>query len=163
MRSCRLITLPIDIPTGPWESPSLAKSELNDWTLNLNTGGGRFTLIWSSSYQPTSKKGMQKSLSCYRVRNSKICREIRNTISQKCNCPYSIRIEECMEGWAIASGCFQHNHDLVKSEGASLAEAALRQIPEQFISLGFELKRAGLSASKINQVFTSKALNKIDP
>ena len=47
----------------------------------------------------------------------------------------------------------------MEREGASLAEAALRQIPEQFISLGFELKRAGLSASKINQVFISKAHN----
>ena len=32
----RTVTLPIYIPTGPWESPELAKLQLNDWALNLN-------------------------------------------------------------------------------------------------------------------------------
>ena len=48
------------IPTGPWESPELAKLQLNDWALNLNIGGGRFSLVWSSNYQPTSKNKKQE-------------------------------------------------------------------------------------------------------
>ncbi|KAI6657050.1 Protein FAR1-RELATED SEQUENCE 5-like [Oopsacas minuta] len=55
---------------------------------------------------------------------------------------------------------FAHNHDLVESHSASLVESSLRQIPFEFTTLGFELKRAGLTASKINQVFISKAHEK---
>ena len=127
VRVCRIINLPMDIRIYGY-TPNKAKLELNNWALNLHTGGGRFTLIWSSSYQTTSKKGRQKSLSCYRARKSKIIGETRKTISQKCNCPYSVRIEECMEGWVINSGCFQHNHGLVESEGVSLAQANSRRI-----------------------------------
>ena len=64
------------------------------------------------------------------------------------------------EGWTVVSGNFIHNHDLVESHCASLAEALLRQIPSELNSLGFELKRAGLTATKINQVFHSKAHEK---
>ena len=34
---------------------------------------------------------------------------------------------------------FHHKHDLVESQGASLPEASLRQIPEDYITLGHEL------------------------
>ena len=61
-----------------------------------------------------------------------------------------------MEGCAIVSGCFHHYHDLVESQGDSLPEASLRQIPEEFISIGHELKRAVLTVIKINQVFVIK-------
>ena len=55
---------------------------------------------------------------------------------------------------------FSHNHDLVESHSPSLAESSLRQIPFEFNTLGFELKRAGLTAAKINQVFLTKAHEK---
>ena len=71
-------------------------------------------------------------------------------------------LEECI-GWTVVTGNFAHNHDLVGSHSASLAESSLRQIPFEFNILGFELKRAGLTASKINQVFISKAHEKHPP
>ncbi|KAI6651455.1 putative far-red impaired response protein [Oopsacas minuta] len=134
--------------------------DLNEWALDLATGGGRFNLVRSSTYTPTSRKGKQRVLSCYRAIKAKLTNEKRNTITQRCNCPYSIRLEECIEGWAVVTGYFAHNHDLVESHSASLAESTLRQIPFEFNTLGFELKRAGLTASKINQVFISKAHEK---
>ena len=147
------------MPKGPWETHTMAKQELNEWALDFTTGG-RFNLVWTSTYKPTSKKGKQRLLSCYKSKKGKLQNETRNTISQRCNCPYNIRLEDCFEGWTVVTGNFIHNHDLVESHCASLAEASLRQIPSELNSLGFELKRAGLTATKINQVFHSKAHEK---
>ena len=66
-------------------------------------------------------------------------------MTQRCNCSYTIRLEECIEGWTVITGNFAHNHDLVESHSASLAESSRRQIPFEFNTLGFELKRAGLT------------------
>ncbi|KAI6653127.1 hypothetical protein LOD99_3963 [Oopsacas minuta] len=158
----RSTILPYDMLKGPWESHVTSKLDLNEWALDLATGSGRFNLVWSSTYIPTSRKGKQRVLSCYRAKKGKLTNEKRNTITQRCNCPYSIRLEECIEGWAVVTGNFVHNHDLVESHSASLAESSLRQIPFEFNTLGFELKRAGLTASKINQVFIN-VYNKFQP
>ena len=69
-------------------------------------------------------------------------------MNSQCN-PENIRLEECIEGWTVVTGNFAHNHDLVESYSAILAESSLRQIPFEFNTLNFELKRAGLTASKI--------------
>ncbi|KAI6660727.1 Protein FAR1-RELATED SEQUENCE 5-like [Oopsacas minuta] len=89
--------------------------------------------------------------------------DVRMTVTQRTNCPYNTRIEDCVEGWAIAHANFFHNHSLVENNSGSLAQASLREFPLEFNPLGFELKRAGLSATKINQVFISKAHDKNYP
>ena len=38
-----------------------AKLEINEWALDLATGGGRFNLVWTSTYTPTSRKGKQRA------------------------------------------------------------------------------------------------------
>ena len=44
--------------------------------------------------------------------------EKRITSSLKCNCPFRIRIENCIDGWVIVGGHFEHNgHDLIKGTG----------------------------------------------
>ena len=35
------------MPKGPWESYVTAKLDLNEWALDLATGGGRFNLVWT--------------------------------------------------------------------------------------------------------------------
>ena len=83
-------------------------------------------------------------------------RELRRSVSLRCNCPVFIRLEQCIGGWIIAGGMFIHNHELVQNIGSSLAEASLRCIPPDLIELGDKLRRAGFTASKINQVLESE-------
>ena len=151
------------MPKGPWESHATAKMELNQWASDFTTGGGRFNLVWTSTYRQTSRKGKQIMLSCYKSRKISLSIDIRMTVTQRTNCSYNIRIEDCVEGWAIAHANFFHNHSLVENNSGSLAQASLREFPLEFNSLGFELKRADLSATKINQVFISKAHDKKYP
>ena len=68
-----------------------------------------------------------------------------------------ICIEQCAEGWVIAGGRFNHNHELAQDIGSSLAEAAHCCIPKMLVELGDTLKHAGLTASKINQALESEA------
>ena len=69
------------------------------------------------------------------------------------NCPYTFRLEDSIQVWTIVTGNFCHNHYLAESHSSSLAESSIQQISFEFNTLGFELKRAGLTAANINQVF----------
>ena len=93
--------LPYDMPKGPWKSHMTAKLDLNEWALDLATGCGRFSLVWTSTYTSTSRKGKQRVLSCYRAIKGNLTNEKRKTISQRYNCPYTIRLEESIQGWTI--------------------------------------------------------------
>ena len=125
------------MPKGPWESHATAKMELNKWASDFTTGGGRFNLVWTSTYRQTSRKGKQRMLSCYKSRKMSLSNDVRMTVTQRTKCPYNIRIEDCVEGWAISHANFFHNHSLVENNSGSLAQASLREFPLEFNSLGF--------------------------
>ena len=46
---------------GPWESHMTAKLDLHEF-FDLATGCGRFSLVWTSTYTSTSRKGKQRVL-----------------------------------------------------------------------------------------------------
>ena len=156
-------TLPIDIPKGPWKTDVGAKTDLEIWASNFMTGGGKFALIANGSVSATTKCGRQRIFRCSRFRKYSPTGEKRNTISSKCDCPFSIRIEECFDGWTIRAGRFEHNHDLTTTVGSCLADASLRYIPKELQDLGLKLHRAGLSVSKISQTLQSEALYNNSP
>ena len=154
--SRRDIVLPDDISIGPWKSAEEGKNELNIWSNNLNIGGGRFALNWSGYNAANRDRGIQKNLRCHRSKKPIVSGELRRSVSLRCNCPVFIRLEQCIGGWIIVGGMFIHNHELVQNIGSSLAEASLRCIPPDLIELGDKLRRAGFTASKINQVLESE-------
>ena len=96
-------------------------------------------------------------MKCHRAKIPVVNSDQRKSISLQCNCPFCIHIEQCAEGWVIAGGRFDHNHELVQDIGSSLAEAGLRCIPKKLVEFGDTLKHAGFTASKINQALESEA------
>ena len=124
MISKRKQTLPVHIPKGPWPTDKAAKEDLEMWASNFMTGGGRIALIANGSITASTKRGQQRVFRCHRFRKYPLTGEKRKTISYKCDCPFSIRIEECLDGWIIQGGHFEHNHDLTTTLGSSLAEAS---------------------------------------
>ena len=148
IRNCRKSTLPVDLPYGPWDSADQAKCSLNTWANDYSTSGGRFALNTQSSYRATTRRGEQKLLVCNRFGKPRTNCEVRHSLSLKCDCPCFIRIEHSSNGWIVAEGFFAHNHELVQNNSESIAQAALRTIPDELESLGQMLKRAGFSASK---------------
>ena len=153
------IHLPEGFPSGPWVSFEEAKNEVQNWAFDFNFGGGRFKLILGSFKKANSARGDQRRLICSRSKENKAKADLRRTFSDKCNCPYHIIIEDCIEGWIIFNGHFFHNHELIQTTGSSLSQSALRFIPDQLIDIGEICKRAGYAPTLINRVLQSEAFH----
>ncbi|KAI6647753.1 hypothetical protein LOD99_8594 [Oopsacas minuta] len=106
LRRIRSVGLSDDMPKGPWDSHATAKMELNTWASDFTTPRGRINLVWTSNYRQTSRKGKQRMLSCYKSRKMRLHNDVHMTATQRTNCPYNIRIEDCVEGWAITHANF---------------------------------------------------------
>ena len=106
-----------------------------------------------------SAKGDQKRLICSRSKQNKAKADLRRTFSDKCNWPYYIVFEECIEGWIIFSGHLFHNHELILTTGSSLSQSSLRFVPDQPIEMEEICKRAGYSPVLINCVLQSESFH----
>lgn len=76
-------------------------------------------------------------MNCPRSRKAKL--KSRRTSSLKCNCPFSLWIKECSDGWAIVEVIFNNNYELATIV-TRLAEAPLRLIPKELQKFGETLK-----------------------
>ena len=138
--------LPKHFPRGPWVSDEAAKAEINAWCADPHTGGGGFGVVWASGVDKAVPGGSYRR----GARHLLICHK------HKDKCKWKMFLEDCAEGWAVASQTDHdhadaHNHPLVQSRAEANAHAVMRDIPENLLLIGKTMVAAGMRVSDVDR------------
>jgi len=151
------VDVPEGFPVGPHpnynDDADGVVAKLRRWSTDVNCDGGAFYVWENDGYGSGASMGPRKKFVCWK---SKKPQEGQSGTS----CPWKCAFELTTKGWVLKSGCFEHNHELMQSKAQVKAKKAGRDLPQELITLGELLQKAGQSASYMMDVFAAWAHEK---
>jgi hypothetical protein len=146
---------PVGFPCGPWNDPDEAKDEIGRFCMDSETAGGGWAICWVGVDCPTKAR----RIGCGN-RHSPAVEGVGERARQRNGtyCKWQVRLKVEDGRWILGKGTWVHNHTLFGVNLGLSARAGLRAgIPADFLILGRQLRNAGMSAGRINDVLCSNA------